>query len=404
MWHGRDVRDVAFVPSEPLRLLSVSDDALGRLWNVASREIASADQVFPILDGTRIPGTPHIALAVATTKNTGATLIVDPRAPQPPVSKWRHSSHPTAIAWSSGDWGIVCLREGQVLRLTRDKQDLKSEVVHDFGEGVVPLSAAISADDRFAAVGSADGRVWVWRINALPDPPRILEHDGRVYAVAFDPISPTVLLTAGSEALVRFWNIDTGGKLERKYDLELPDAALCAAFSEDNARSMLAVGFAGGAQLYLRDRDDAFGWKKGAYLAAETGMTRIVVWPDRGLVATGDLGTVVSGEEGWHGRLRFWNSVTGEPVGPTLQNEGAVTLLAPLSAREIVFGTSNGYTRHVPLPVARGGVPETLKLEAEVITCMTLDERGIVRRMDWSEWRDKKEELMKRLSNKPATK
>ncbi len=274
------------------------------------------------------------------------------------------------------------MQDGRILRFVRWEPPLEEWVTEYKGP---ILSTAVSADDQCAAAGGGSGTAWAWEISTGGC--KSLRHGDNVtiYAVAFDPRTWAVL-TGGNDGFVRFWDRRTGEGMGPP--LRHPDAVLCAAYGEENATgSTLAIGFAGGAKIWHRENGGEV-WVEGAYLEAETGITRIHVWPERNLVATGDLS----------GNLRFWHARTGEPIGPVLSHQQAnksvpVTLLAPLDGQQVLSGTLTGTVRRSPVPKLLDQDAEKRQLWVEVMTGMKLNEQQVVVRMEAEEWRAKKNSL-----------
>jgi hypothetical protein len=241
---------------------------------------------------------------------------------------------PTAIAADKEQRLLVGLSSGRVL-LVNLKSGGTSIPLDNGGQGAV-RAAAMATQAPIGATAGEDGRGRVWNLQKAEPMGKPLDHGGTLYAVAFDPLSPKceIVLTGGNDGQVRFWRWATGEELE---PLSHPDAVLSAAYSQDG--KVLAVGFGGGGQIYRRNNVNQ-PWKNLSQFEAETGITRILVWPERELVATGDL----------HGNLRFWHMMTGQPIGPVHPSPGVVTLLVPADADHILVGTSMANVRRWALP------------------------------------------------------
>ncbi len=388
MWHGRDVRDVAFLSSDedsaasPLAFISASDDGVARLWDIAlGTPTRDGETQPPLYAGVLIPGTKNVAVVGGFIK--GRISILDASDfPLKEVRVVQPERPATSIAADSNKWAIVGLMDGRVLLV-----DLESGNLQALQVGGAPphsgkvLSAAVSVDNQYGATGGEDGLVRLWDMTTGEPIPNIrtgkpirLDHGGKAYAVAFDPRSSHIL-TAGTDGKVQFWNRETGDAIKingKSNCLEHPDAILCAAYSEDG--SILAVGFAGGVQIWRRDKD--VDWQSDTRIDAQTGILRVHVWPERELVATGDL----------HGNVCFWHWATGEPIGPSLPNQGLITMLIPWEGDHVLCGSSSGRIRRRPLPSAVSWKVKQLQRLVHSITGMQIGDQQAPERIDIKHW------------------
>ena len=187
------------------------------------------------------------------------------------------------------------------------------------------------------------------------------------------PSTRYVVLTAGADGQVRFWNGETGESIGTP--LPHPAAVLCAAYADDGLT--LAVGLVGGGQIWHRESVDA-DWQRGKPLETETGVAPgSASGRERQLVATGDF----------QGNVRFWHVATGEPIGPPLANQGMVTVLIGSDA-DVLSGTSSGSMRRWPLPVTMSESQDHLKSWVESITGVRLGQGQSVERLGVDEWQN----------------
>jgi WD40 repeat protein len=95
---------------------------------------------------------------------------------------------------------------------------------------------AFAPDGRSLASGSTDGRVGLWSLDGSPPPQARpdLAIDGPVLALAYSPDGR--LLAAGSEGLVRLWDLSVGGQAAAVGLHDLRGRVNALAFSPDGRR------------------------------------------------------------------------------------------------------------------------------------------------------------------------
>jgi WD40 repeat protein len=205
--------------------------------------------------------------------------------------------------------------------------------------------AALSHDGKFAAAAGADGRVWLWDVNA--GTVRHLNHEAPVSGVSWSPME-NVLVSVGlaPNPSARFW--DSNGTLIRS----LPHAAPleAAIFSPDGGR-MATYGDGGLVRIFdvatgnpfqplehpegnLPVTSAAFGpagdviatgrGRFGRLWDVETGVQRATFEPHTGTVS--DIAFSPNGEHVATASLdtiaRIWDAATGELVGLSAGHAG----------------------------------------------------------------------------------
>jgi WD40 repeat protein/serine/threonine protein kinase len=230
-------------------------------------------------------------------------------------------------------------------------------------------AVAFSPDGQSVLTGARevtrkDGQSQLWGLDGLPlpnVPP--LPQDGEVMAVAFSPDGRSVL-TAGNEGTVRLWN-SADGKLRGQWAYAdqsgKPRPVAAVAFSHDSR--LIAYGGQGnravlrsakGAELDAWDAEHA-GWvwslefspKDDALLTSGTRGVKLWLLQDgrrrekeprllgqpeehgadvRRAVFSRDGSMVLSGS--FESKARVWAAMTGQPVTPWLEHDGAVLAVA----------------------------------------------------------------------------
>jgi tetratricopeptide (TPR) repeat protein len=289
--------------------------------------------------------------------------------------------------------------------------------VFDHPAGVEAV--AFSPDGTSILTGCRDGKARLWNAaTAAPFGP-VFDYRQPIYAVAFSPDGRKVL-TGGWSDCARLWDARTGHLIRSFQHRDRPVRALT--FSPDG-RIIVTGGADGVAQLW----NAATGEPMVKLLQHSTEVKALAFSPDGRTIVTG----------GADGVAQLWNAATGEPVGKPLEHPGTVLAVAfspdgqvvltgchDLNARfwAVPSGIPLGYPlKHAsdgvafspdgkttlagveghraqfweaPSPI-EGGV-DHVRLWANVLTTMRLDENGAFRVLDiepWQECRRRLEEL-----------
>jgi WD40 repeat protein len=91
---------------------------------------------------------------------------------------------------------------------------------------------------------------------------------------------------------------------------------------------------------------------------------------------------------------RLWETATGKPIGPPLQNQDAVVAVA-LSAdgKTALTGSNDNTARLWKVPQPLHADPERIMLWTQVITGIEVDELTAVRVLDSATWQQRRQRL-----------
>jgi WD40 repeat protein len=88
---------------------------------------------------------------------------------------------------------------------------------------------------------------------------------------------------------------------------------------------------------------------------------------------------------------RFWDPVLGKPLGRPLRHKGPVRDVAfSPDGKTVATACHESGVQLWPVPAPLDGDPEQLRLYAEVITGVELDEHGLPRALDAKTWQERR--------------
>ncbi|MBL9172464.1 MAG: protein kinase, partial [Verrucomicrobiales bacterium] len=237
-------------------------------------------------------------------------------------------------------------------------------------------AATFSPDGNWVATAGFDKTARLWSMATRQQIGEPLLHPKLLEDVAFSP-DGTRLLTAGSDGRALVWSLATR-------DLALPplehrSAVLGASFSPDGRR-ILTCGRDATAQLW----DATTGQPVGSPLTHPDWVEQAAFSPDGTLIVTG------SGD----GRAWFWSALDGQLLGPPMFTHGPImdVRFSPNGEQVLVSSQARQFWRaqgptfrgatlwRIPQPFT--GPVSTVEHWIETQTGMTLDERGVLSRLD----------------------
>ncbi len=291
------VVDIALSPDG--RTLITDGDAV---WDVVNRR--RSGRLESTGDTERAEFSPD-GRTLATLGSTGALRLWDARSREPIEGPLSHSlvrdlafSPRGGILASAGDDGTIRLWDARrYAPLGQGFPGRKGRF--GTGDGLLP-SLAISPDGSRIVVTANNGTVWIWSVDRASAGPTVLKVDK---TIAFDAVfgpSGRLLVTAGQDDGIRFWDVDRRTEDGRT----IAATAFDVAVSPDGKTLATARFFRPGqVELWHIVRRARIG------TAFKEGSRRVAFSPDgRTLAVAGADGT-----------LRLWDVARRAPVGRTLE-------------------------------------------------------------------------------------
>jgi WD40 repeat protein/tRNA A-37 threonylcarbamoyl transferase component Bud32 len=193
----------------------------------------------------------------------------------------------------------------------------------------------------------------------------------RVHRVAFHPDGRS-LVVACDDGVARVWDVEADAEIGA--DHRLVHSAAVTAVACDRAGARVLVGCRDGTACLwdLRTRAALL-----PPMRQEAQVSAAAFSPDGQTLLTG----------GADGAARFWDAASGQPLGPTRWAQGGLHCVAfHPDGRRIAGGgeTAAVYQWHTPPPPLEG-TPERIRLWAEGLSGLALDEEGAVRALSPAE-------------------
>jgi WD40 repeat protein len=417
LWHRGAVSRVAFSGDGKLVLTTGADDVV-RLWGIPAarpcRVLPHRGKVMAVTfsaDGKRVlSGSSDQAARLWDT----ATGKVD----GPPL---RHQGVVRTVAFSSDGRALLTGGDDKMARLwdAATGAPLGRPLPH----GGMVWAVVFSPDGKRAATASADGSVRLWdAFTGEPlGPP--LQFGTQVHAVLFSPDGRTLLARGGKAA--RLW--DTATREPLAPALQHEDFVLAAAFSPDS-KAVVTSSADKTACLW----DLATRTRRGAPLRHQGQVVAVAFSPDgRAVVTASQDGTArlwdaASGKPlgaplqhrspvqvvafSSDGRILLtgerdraaclWDAASGRPLGPPFRHDSDVDAAAFAPDGRAILTTSGANAWLWPVPEPLDGSADQVKVWAEVLTGMELDDHGGFEVLSSPTWHVRRQHLLD-LGGKP---
>ncbi len=411
--HQKPVRTVQFSPDGRI-LISGCDDGIARVWQLGGD--SRIGQPMPHGHGVRSVAARPDGKAIATVSGDGDVWLWD-------VSTTRSIAHSrgheagthfamlfnpagTSLVTAGEDatirlWNAATLEPiGSVIKMTAwvrclaISPDGRSLAACDqggrlglwdarTGQPVAPVAVlpqrltavAFNSDGTRLAVGDAAGEVQIWDASRLRPIGESMRHQGAIRDVAFSP-DGTRLATASYDKTARLWDTRSRAPIgvlsHRAYVWRVR-------FSHDGER-LVTASFDGTAQIW----DGHTGHPIGEPL--EHGeLVYDAVWSE-------DSSRVLT--YGRSNSARLWDAASSRPLGEPMSHRGRVDGAVFVPGRSVVATCSrDGTARLWSIPAESRGSAEQIGLETSVITGMELGDLDLVRPLDVSTWRSRRDAL-----------
>ena len=229
-------------------------------------------------------------------------------------------------------------------------------------------SMVFSHDDRLFATGDFNEEAKVWDAQT-GDLLHTFKHPGIVEDLTFSPDDST-LITACSDGSIRFWEIKSEQMI---HTLDLGSAVLAIELSPDGKTIA-----AGGRDQTVRFWDRETRMSVGAVMEHDQWVEDIDFSSDGRLLVTGSA----------DGRVQIWSVASGQKMGPPFLHAAAVREVAfDPEHRFVAGGAEAPGARLWAIPKPQLGRTRLTEV-ARAITGTSMDDRGIVSRLNRDEWRD----------------
>jgi WD40 repeat protein len=368
--------------------LTGSDDATARLWRAPT--------------ATPVPPPLHLhqsnfVLAVALSADGKTALtgshdktvrLWDTTTGQPIGPPLQHQGHYVRVALSADGKTALTWSNDDTTRLWETATGTPSEPLRQragFKHGVTALSAdgktAVTVS-QFPKMGpKTDGKtdpktevnqqaqVWKAVTGKSIGPP--LQHEPVVHAVALSA-DGTVALIGSEDKTARLWETATGKPLGPP--LRHQARVLAVALSADGT-----IALTGSWDRTARLWDTATGQPLGPPLQHQGAVVAVALSADGKTALTGSADTTA----------RLWETGTGKPIGPPIQHQGSVVAVALSADGKTALTGSHDGARLWRVPRMRGE-PERIKLWAQVVTGLEVDELTAAHVLDAATWQQRR--------------
>lgn len=374
-------------------VVAISPD--GRFAVTGTKPLDGAEaevRIWNLVDGKPVGGVTHHGMVtaavfspdsriLATASADRTVLLVEAATGQLVCQPLKHDQWVYAVAFSPDGTRLLTGGEAGTARLWEVPSGRSLDLTFSH-EGPV-VAVAFNPDGTEVLTGGADGTATLWSV-AGGQKKLELRHEGLIQVAAFSPDGAKILTVGQDHA--RIWSADSGLSLGSPLDHQ--DEVLCARFSPDG-KTVLTGSRDKTAQLW----SVATAGRLGPPLTHKGPVWAVAFSPDGVAVAT------ASGD----GTARLWDVATGQPIGPTLRHQGMVASLAfSPNGRRLMTGSWDHTARIWDVAETFDAPPDVMAAWVQVRCGMELADKEIPRPLTPEEWRNRRQELERRMSAPPG--
>jgi WD40 repeat protein/tetratricopeptide (TPR) repeat protein len=361
--------------------LTGSNDGVARLWDAATGQSIGR----PIEHRGAVRGVAYSpdGKTLLTGSWDGAARLWDAATGRPLGEPLRHQGRVLSVAFGPGGKGVLTGSDDGMARLwdVSTGRPLGRPLRH---QGEV-LAVAFDPGGKAILTGNGDGTARLWNVATAQPIGSPLSHQGPVHAVAFSPDGKT-LLTGSWDGAAQLWDAATGQPIRGAFRHKGPVFAV--AFSPDG-RTILTGSEDQSARLW----DAATGRPLGRPLRHHGHVLALAYSPDGRTILTGSADRTA----------RLWDAATGQPLGKSLHHQGVVCAVAySPDAKTILTGSWDGTARLWDAPAPLPDDLPRLSARVETLTGLELDEQGVIRVLDTTQWTARRQRLSE-LGGPPDT-
>jgi WD40 repeat protein/tRNA A-37 threonylcarbamoyl transferase component Bud32 len=378
--HRAAVRSVALSADSKLAITG-SWDGTARIWNAATGRPVTLLPLKHQKEVSAVAFSPDGKTALTGSWDKTASVL-DVATGMRLHSLQGHGDFVWAVAYSPDGKSLATASADHTVRLW---DAVSGKELHQLrGPQDLVGSVAFSPDSKTLVASSWDHTAWLWDVATGAPLHRFLGHQEAVRVAAFSP-DGRVILTGSEDKTARLWEAATGNPIGQPMEQEGPIWSV--AFSPDGQ-----LVLTGSADSTARLWYATSGLPTGRALQHRGTVAAVAFSPDGKIALTGS----------WDMTARLWDVATGAPLGPVLQHRGTVSAVAfSHDGKTILTGSGDQTGRLWPVPAAVDGSATRIRLWAEVLTGMELDDDKVLHELHTTTWRDRRQRLQE-LSDSPA--
>jgi eukaryotic-like serine/threonine-protein kinase len=375
MEHSDGVRALAARP-DGKAFATASGDGAVSLWDALSTRLIARQPAHRQVARYELAFNPAGSVLVSSSQDgtirlySGSTL--DPIGPTIKVPGW-----PRRLAISPDGTTLVAGGQNGLLGFWDARTGAALAPMGRSPQNVTAL--AFNNDGTRLAVCHESGEIRIWDMSRFVPSGEPMRHKGAVPTAAFspDPGAPARLATGSYDKTARIWDARSMKPIGQP--LAHRGYVWSVRFSPDGAR-LLTASFDGTAQIW----DGHTGRSIGEPLKHGEMLYGAIFNDDASIVATFGRSTAA----------KLWDAATSRQLGDSLAHGNEVNAAQFLADREAIVTVSQDRTARVwSVPRALSGAPERISRKLTVLTGMELGDDDVVRVLDVSAWKSRRDAL-----------